>query len=305
MRALSRRRAKTDDARTASPRRHSLIALAALLVAVALAACGSDEKTSADGGSAVSVKADPQQRLLLTHQVSLATERCMHRLGYQYSAPRLNQEPLADIPFAYGNDDVAFARRYPFTAHRVVGGGVVDLAKRQASPESQQDLKRGGTPEWKRALFGTGETVSYPIPGGSQVTTLVGGCSASAAREVFGPNVKRWLVVSNTVAMLDGEVAARVYRMPAYVEALDKWRACVQRAGYVPSGPDSRSLTANPTNRQANVVNATCGHKAAVQATGERLDARVRPDVEREFEAAIIDYNALIAAAQQRLAERR
>lgn len=281
------------------------LATIAVAAAGALSACGAQSASTAAGQSAVSVKVDGQVRLTLTHEANLATARCMHRLGFEYFVPQIADEPQADISFPYGNDDVAFARRYPFTAHRRIGGGVVDLAKPVASPERSPGLSRGGTPAWKHALYGNGETVTFPLPGGGQGGMFVGGCSAEGVRAVFGSDVKRWLIASNIVDSLDAEVAGRVLQEPQYRAAYAKWRGCVQRAGYTPTSPQSRALTTDPEDRRANVTNAACGARAGVQATGEKLEMRVRPTVDRENEAAIVDYNAIVADAQARTAARR
>lgn len=306
-RAETVRRGGASASRRPRPGRMLRAGLVAVAVTVAgtLSACGTQDAGSEAGGPAVAVKVDRQVRLTLTHEANLATARCMHRLGFEYYVPRIADEPQADISFPYGNDDVQFARRYPFTAHRRVGGGVVDLAKPAASPERSRGLSRGGTPEWKKALYGDGETVTFPLPGGGQGGMFVGGCSAEGVRAVFGADVKRWLIASNTADSLDAEVAGRVLQEPEYRSAYAKWRDCVQRAGYTPTSPQSRALKTDPADRRANVTNADCGARARVQATGEKLETRIRPTVNRENEAAIVDYNAIVAAAQTRIATRR
>lgn len=278
----------------------TLIVLAAIPTAVG--GCGGSDAGTGATGRAISVKTSPQVRLTLAHASNLATQKCMHRLGFDYYVPPITQEPQADVSFPYGNDDVSFARRYPATVHRTVLGGVEDLAKSRHVPQPTPGLKRAGTPEWRKALFGTGETVTIPLPGGGQQGMFVGGCTANGVRAVFGSDVKRWLVVSTVVDSLDSVVNTRVKALPAYMSAYAEWSECVKRAGYQPSSSESRMLIASASDSRANVTNARCGARAGVEATGKRLESQVRPIVNSENESAIVDYNALVATAKERVA---
>jgi hypothetical protein len=270
------------------------------------AACGNDgvtlgPLTPKSGGSGVAVSADAYTAASLEYQAGLATARCMHRAGYNYTAPKFKDALSADIPFPYGNDDVAFARRYPATVHRLVGGGVNDLSQKEPAPRDNPALKSGSSAGWKEALYGHEPPISYPLPGGAQAQASVGGCTGAGYKKIFGPDIKRWVVASATALFLENEVTAQVAQSSVFKAALSTWRDCVVAAGYRPAGADDRGLTADPTDRRANVANAECGAKNHVVETGKRLEPPVRAALIAQSEAAIIDYNSLVAAAQARL----
>jgi hypothetical protein len=260
-------------------------ALVTVLAAGALSACGARAGDVAVlPATSITFKATPQQRLAVAEAITIETGRCMHRRGFTWDVRRAL---LLDDP-----------ELRPYDAA---------LARRMAAASSPAGLTRGASRARGIALFGDGHNqVVFATPGGGQGGTSVGGCNGEAIRAVIGPDVKRWVVASSVVSMLDGGVSQRVMAKPEYRAALARWRACVRRAGYPAPFANQRILAEGPTAGPPPVADAECGARARLEATGSRLEQQIRrtDQPERRNTAEVADYDRLVQAAATRVAVR-
>jgi hypothetical protein len=301
----------------------------ALLVIMVVAGCTQQPATttrdgrpvdnrSVDGPSGRAADARPltaeEEKFLFLAEEKLVS-RCMASKGFRYVplAPG-RDEPEARV-FPYGNDDVAWARKY--------GYGIFDGAQDHSNDPvrnhpNQQIVDRLSPAEqraYSEALTGSmQDRISVTLPDGHQVFTSNKGCTSSVRRQLYG-ELRRLLWVKYVTRSVEREVAKRVMADQQYLRALDSWRTCMRRRGYryedpgaarnaveLPEPGISNAARTTLRNREVQlaVADAECSRQAQIVSVVTKLSELYRARVTKDHEGDILAYKELRAAALQK-----
>jgi hypothetical protein len=208
--------------------------------------------------------------------------RCMTARGFAYeAAPLLPIAPSGDrLPAADGYGlYVRFANAGPraraLLRSKLRGGSRLHFARR-----------------YLRALEGTSrQKASIPLPGGSAITYLTGGCQAQAISRIYGnlAEYHRSVAELNSIRLA---VGTRIAADKALRRAVSHWRRCMSERGFrYPNADAARAAVyqdyvrarsvASVRTREAVVAAAdrACGERSAVYNAVSRARQNTVRDV--------------------------
>ncbi|WP_212841809.1 hypothetical protein [Catellatospora sp. IY07-71] len=254
--------------------------------------------------------ATPDEDLLGWAEQTLAA-RCMADRGFRvwvrWSAPAAEEQPR----HRYGNDDDAWA-----AAHGFGIGAQRHTSATQAPEPNRAYLAK--LPDDRRAAYDAAyhgdpkQTVSASLASGAVVRTSRDGCLAAARTELYG-DLAEWLRLDTGWRNMDAEVVPAVTAMPAYQDALARWRDCMRAAGHPAADPGALRDEASQAYRTAPsreaalaqerawaVQEATCAGRTGFVKTAEGLDAAYRARLAEQRAGDRAAYDAIRAAGRQR-----
>jgi hypothetical protein len=249
-----------------------LLALAALGAALVLAACGGGDATSSSGSpSKAKPKVDPNAPVedqlgfdsagIMARQsrVEASIRDCMKAQGFDY-VPVDPYAQRAAVTGASRLSDEEFLRQFGYGISTLWGRG-----GQQADPNER--IRRGLGPAdraaYERALWGenAGSTFAAAVDSGD--FTKLGGCTRRATEAVFGGAQ----VLTQLQGRLD-QLDDRILEDQRMVRALQRWTACMARAGYHYEDPDE--IDGELTKRMEQIVGPIAGPFATGPPAGER-----------------------------------
>ena len=240
-----------------------LTARIALLLALALAACGGGGKASKqDQPAAVEDKLlglDQEGLTARQSRVEAAIRDCMKAQGFDY----VPVDPAAQRAAITGSSrlsDEDFIKQFGYGISTFWGRGGA-----QADPNwrMRASLPPADRRAYDRALWGEnrGATFSQAVDSGD--FTKLGGCTRKATDEVFGG--------ARVLAQLQGkldQLDERVLQDQRMVKAIQAWTACMAKAGYRYEDPDD--IDSDLFARLEKIVGPVPGQFATGPPPGEK-----------------------------------
>ncbi|MFE3032918.1 hypothetical protein ACFXKY_14890 [Streptomyces canus] len=111
------------------------------------------------------------------------------------------------------------------------------------------------------------------LHGKSTATVPAGGCVAAARRELAG-NVQTWAKIDYIPQQLDDQVSRAAEQDPSYQAALDRWRACMTRRGYVYTSPEAAAKSMQDEHAQGATGSVFQHREIAVAVADGRCEIR-------------------------------
>lgn len=213
--------------------------------------------------------------------------RCMTQHGFAYAE---QPPPAAEPDFRYVVDDVGWAREHGYGT--LIGRPVAGRQDRNVGYRAKLTPERRNA--WTRTLMGYGRQLVVVLPGLGRLSAPDNGCTAEARRALYG-DLPGWYRARRTVDHFDAYVDDKVTATPEYRTALAAWAGCVRKRGYAvstpselrhlftPASPESAGAQAQPKEIAAAVTEARCADSTRFSQTGDALERRYRPEIERRF----------------------
>lgn len=254
------------DAGTHPASRRAL--LAALLVSSALAVCacggGSSGSSKASGGQPAGTVEDQlgfDQSGIMTREshVEAAIRDCMKGQGFDY----IPVDPFARRAAVTGASRISdsdFLRQFGYGISTLWGRGGT-----QSDPNARIRASLGPADRkaYERALWGDFPGSSFQDAVDSGHFDKLGGCTLKATEKVFGG--------SQVLTQLQGKLDAldeRILEDQRMVRALERWSACMAKAGYRYDDPDS--IDHDLFKRLERIVGPVPGQFATGPPPGQR-----------------------------------
>jgi hypothetical protein len=233
------------------------------------------------------------ERILLERAEDVLTRQCMRRHGFRYhtaTPPTVEERQGTGYVLA----DVAWAREHGY------GTRIRDrwLAAKQRNPNvayyatlSPADRRR-----YDRALDGGPDRsrVSVKLPTGGTVTSVMGGCTATANEALYGDRAT-WFRADKVATNLRPLYVPAIMRDTRFTTALAAWRRCMAARGHrYADPPEIRArlprLTKDLGPDEAHsfevrlaVAEATCARRTPLLATARALEDHYRAEAARPY----------------------
>jgi len=244
------------------------LAVLALGATLALAACGGDDSAPAKQDSSKRQPSGPVEDQLgfdtagimaRQSRVEADIRECMKAQGFDY----VPIDPFAQRAAVTGVSrlsDEDFLDQFGYGISTLWGRG-----GSQADPN--QRLRAGLSPAdrraYDRALWGENAGATFQAAVDSGDFTKLGGCTRKATETVFGGAQ----VLTQLQGKLD-QLDERILEDQRMVHALERWTACMAKAGYRYEDPDE--IDSDLTKRMERIVGPVPGPFATGPASGQK-----------------------------------
>ena len=271
-----------------------LLTIAALVAALGLSACGGSGEAEGGGTSGKQSKQpsgpvedqlgfDTAGIMARQSRVEADIRECMKAQGFDY-VPIDPFAQRAAVTVVSRLTDEDFLEQFGYGISTLWGRG-----GSQADPN--QRLRAGLSPAdrraYDRALWGENAGATFQAAVDSGDFTKLGGCTRKATETVFGGAQ----VLTQLQGKLD-QLDERILEDQRMVRAVERWTACMARAGYRYEDPDE--IDADLTKRMERIVGPLPGPFATGPASGHKpapYDHRALADLQQEEVAiARADY---------------
>jgi hypothetical protein len=244
------------------------LAVLALGATLALAACGGDDSVPTNQDSSKRQPSGPVEDQLgfdtagimaRQSRVEADIRECMKAQGFDY----VPIDPFAQRAAVTGVSrlsDEDFLEQFGYGISTLWGRGGT-----QADPN--QRLRAGLSPAdrraYDRALWGENAGATFQAAVDSGDFTKLGGCTRKATETVFGGAQ----VLTQLQGKLD-QLDERILEDQRMVHALERWTACMAKAGYRYEDPDE--IDTDLTKRMERIVGPVPGPFATGPASGHK-----------------------------------
>jgi hypothetical protein len=245
-----------------------VLALLALSAALALAACGGDDSAPTKQDSSKRQPSGPVEDQLgfdtagimaRQSRVEADIRECMKAQGFDY----VPIDPFAQRAAVTGVSrlsDEDFLEQFGYGISTLWGRG-------GAQSDPNQRLRAGLGPAdrraYDRALWGENPGATFQAAVDSGDFTKLGGCTRKATETVFGGAQ----VLTQLQGKLD-QLDERILEDQRMVRAVERWTACMAKAGYRYEDPDE--IDADLTKRMERIVGPIPGPFATGPASGHK-----------------------------------
>jgi hypothetical protein len=245
-----------------------VLALLALSAALALAACGGDDSAPTKQDSSKRQPSGPVEDQLgfdtagimaRQSRVEADIRECMKAQGFDY----VPIDPFAQRAAVTGVSrlsDEDFLEQFGYGISTLWGRG-------GAQSDPNQRLRAGLGPAdrraYDRALWGENPGATFQAAVDSGDFTKLGGCTRKATETVFGGAQ----VLTQLQGKLD-QLDERILEDQRMVRAVERWTACMAKAGYRYDDPDE--IDADLTKRMERIVGPIPGPFATGPASGHK-----------------------------------
>ncbi len=264
--------ARDDGGPRRRPGPRPLLALVAVAAALVLAACGGSDATSSSSAPAKpKAKVDPNAPVedqlgfdsagIMARQsrVEASIRDCMKAQGFDY-VPVDPYAQRAAVTGASRLSDEEFLRQFGYGISTLWGRG-----GQQADPNERirRSLGPADRAAYERTLWGENPGSTFAAAVDSGDFTKLGGCTRRATQAVFGGAQ----VLTQLQGRLD-QLDDRILEDQRMVRALEKWTACMAKAGYHYEDPDE--IDGELTKQMEQIVGPVAGPFATGPPAGER-----------------------------------
>jgi hypothetical protein len=246
----------------------TVITIVVLTAALGLAACGGDDSASSEQPASKKQPSGPVEDQLgfdtagimaRQSRVEADIRECMKAQGFEY----VPVDPFAQRAAVTGASrlsDEDFLNQFGYGISTLWGRGGV-----QADPNQRlrASLSAADRRAYDRALWGENGGSTFQAAVDSGDFTKLGGCTRKATEAVFGGAQ----VLTQLQGKLD-QLDERILEDQRMVHAVERWTACMAKAGYRYEDPDE--IDSDLTKRMEKIVGPLPGPFATGPASGQK-----------------------------------
>jgi hypothetical protein len=252
-------------------RRLLVLALAAL-AAVAIAACGGDDKSNEPPPEIEETLGFSREGIMeLQTRVEGRIRTCMTEQGFEYTPV----DPFAQQQALTGKarlTDEEFIKQFGYGISTLVGRG-----SEQADPNDRirKGLPAADRAAYDRALWGENPGATFQEAADSGDFSELGGCTKKASEAAFGGSE----VLTALVGKLD-ELDERIIQDQRMVRANEKWVECMREKGYRYEEPDA--IDEDLMERFKEIAGSGVRPGATTLPAGASIDSAALTQLQRE-----------------------
>jgi hypothetical protein len=246
----------------------TVITIVVLTAALGLAACGGDDSASSEQPASKKQPSGPVEDQLgfdtagimaRQSRVEADIRECMKAQGFEY-VPLDPFAQRAAVTGASRLSDEDFLNQFGYGISTLWGRGGV-----QADPNQRlrASLSAADRRAYDRALWGENAGSTFQAAVDSGDFTKLGGCTRKATEAVFGGAQ----VLTQLQGKLD-QLDERILEDQRMVHAVERWTACMAKAGYRYEDPDE--IDSDLTKRMERIVGPLPGPFATGPASGQK-----------------------------------
>jgi len=246
----------------------TVITIVVLTAALGLAACGGDDSASSEQPASKKQPSGPVEDQLgfdtagimaRQSRVEADIRECMKAQGFEY----VPVDPFAQRAAVTGASrlsDEDFLNQFGYGISTLWGRGGV-----QADPNQRlrASLSAADRRAYDRALWGENAGSTFQAAVDSGDFAKLGGCTRKATEAVFGGAQ----VLTQLQGKLD-QLDERILEDQRMVHAVERWTACMAKAGYRYEDPDE--IDSDLTKRMEKIVGPLPGPLATGPASGQK-----------------------------------
>ena len=246
----------------------TVITIVVLTAALGLAACGGDDSASSEQPASKKQPSGPVEDQLgfdtagimaRQSRVEADIRECMKAQGFEY----VPVDPFAQRAAVTGASrlsDEDFLNQFGYGISTLWGRGGV-----QADPNQRlrASLSAADRRAYDRALWGENAGSTFQAAVDSGDFAKLGGCTREATEAVFGGAQ----VLTQLQGKLD-QLDERILEDQRMVHAVERWTACMAKAGYRYEDPDE--IDSDLTKRMEKIVGPLPGPLATGPASGQK-----------------------------------